>query len=367
MILERYVQREVREKLVWILGLLVLILTSHRFVDYLAEAAAGRIPGYMILQLLLMKMLAIFPRLLPAAVFFAVILALTRLSSDKELLIMTGAGISGAHQLVYVLKFAFVFAIFVFFISNFLSPWAEAQVNQLKIRARQESDLAGISAGRFKEFSGGGRVVYVEDVSSDRQRMEKVFLQIREAGKLGVLASDSARIHLDDATDSRYVLFEQGRRYLGNPGEADYQITAFGAYAVLLDRGRIKADERQPEAVASFELFGSDDPGRIAELQWRASFVIATLLLPLFAVLLNKFTFGDNRYVSLMVGILVYFVYSNLTSISKTLLRREDIPAYVGVWWVHLTLALVMAAMYWLRLGAFRRGKRGGERYPPAQ
>ena len=41
MILESYIQREIRNKLLWLIGLLILILTSHRFVDYLADAASG--------------------------------------------------------------------------------------------------------------------------------------------------------------------------------------------------------------------------------------------------------------------------------------------------------------------------------------
>ena len=367
MILERYLHREVLEKLIWILGLLVLILTSHRFVGFLADAAAGRIPGDLILSMLLMKMLALFPRLLPAAVFLAVILALTRLAGDKELLIMAGAGVSVKQQLFYVFKFSFVFAIFVFFVSNFVSPWAEEQVERLKLRAQRESDIAGISAGRFKEFSRGGRVVYVREVSGDRQQMQNVFLQVREAGRFGVLASESARFHTDTATDSRYVLFENGHRYIGRPGQADFQISDYRAYGVLLEQGHLTADQREPEAIPSFELVGTDEPVRIAELQWRASFVIATLLLPLLAVMLNKFSFGDNRYVSLMTGILVYFVYSNLLSISRTMVRREDLPAYIGVWWVHLLLLLIIVMMYWRKTHAYRRRKRNGQQLLPAQ
>ncbi|MBF8268932.1 MAG: LPS export ABC transporter permease LptF [Gammaproteobacteria bacterium] len=361
MILERYLHREVLEKLIWILGLLVLILTSHRFVDFLADAAAGRIPGDLILSMLLMKMLSLFPRLLPAAVFLAVILALTRLTGDKELLIMTGAGVSVTQQLLYVFKFAFSFAIFVFFVSYFVSPWAEDRVEWLKQRARQESDIAGLSSGRFKEFSSGGRVVYVQELSPDRQQMHNVFLQVREASRFGVLSSASARFHRDHATDSRYVLFENGHRYLGKPGQANYQITDYRTYAVLMEKGSITAEKRRPESIPSFELFSSDEPARIAEMQWRTSFIIATLLLPLFAVLMNKFSFGDNRYVSLMVGILVYFVYSNLINISKTLLRREDIPAWIGIWWVHLLMALIIAVVYWLQVSVHRRGRRGGQ------
>ena len=358
MILERYIHREVLEKLLWLTGLLVLIITSHRFVDYLADAAAGRIPGDLILKMLLMKVLALFPRLLPAAIFFAVILALTRLSSDKELLIMSGAGVSGFHQLVYVFKFSFTFAIFVFFVSNFISPWAEERVEQLKIQARQESDIAGISAGRFKEFSRGNRVVYVQGLSENRQVMNNVFLQIREESRFGVLSSNSARFHQDDNTGSRYVMFENGHRYLGKPGMVDYQITDFRIYAVLLDQSSSIADKRKPESIHSFDLFASDDPGWIAELQWRASFVIATLLLPLFAVLLNKLPFGDNRYVLMIIGILTYFIYSNLISISKTLLMREELPPYIGIWWVHVLMLLVISVLFRRLFSIHSRGRR---------
>ena len=52
MILESYIQREIRNKLLWLIGLLILILTSHRFVDYLADAASGKIPGYLIMHML---------------------------------------------------------------------------------------------------------------------------------------------------------------------------------------------------------------------------------------------------------------------------------------------------------------------------
>ena len=364
MILERYIHREVLQKLLWITGLLILILTSHRFVDYLADAAAGKIPGDLILRMLFMKMLAISPRILPISIFLAVILAFTRLTSDKEMVIMAGAGISNAHQFIYVFKFAFMFAIFVFLVSNFISPWSEAEVNRLKIIARQESDIAGISAGRFKEFSQGGRVVYVENISDDKKTMENIFLQVRENDRFGILYSDFAQINYDENSSSRYVVFENGHRYLGRPGRLDLQKTDYRKYAVLLDRGEDITSETKPETVSSMELARSEDLNLVAEFQWRISFVIATILLPLFAVILSKLSFGNNRYVSIIIGILVYFIYSNLTSISKTMLARGDLPEYIGIWWVHLSLILIMLIILVLHLTIHRRRRIGKLRTP---
>ena len=69
MILRRYIHREIAEKLGWIIGLLLLIIMSNRFVRYLADAAAGTFPADLVFQALMMKMLTTLPKLMPIAVF----------------------------------------------------------------------------------------------------------------------------------------------------------------------------------------------------------------------------------------------------------------------------------------------------------
>ena len=110
MILERYIHREILSKLGWIMAFLVLILTSDRFVDYLSDAAAGNLPNDLILRILLMKMLTMLPQLLPIALFLGVIIALSRLSMDRELMIVSGAGVRERFKLLSILKFSSIFS-----------------------------------------------------------------------------------------------------------------------------------------------------------------------------------------------------------------------------------------------------------------
>src|SRR5690606_15753910 len=90
MILERYIRREIVEKIGWTAGLLILVLASNRFVEYLADAAAGKLPAGLIAQMLAMKLTAMLPRLLPVALFLAVMLALSRMARDRELVAVMG-------------------------------------------------------------------------------------------------------------------------------------------------------------------------------------------------------------------------------------------------------------------------------------
>lgn len=356
MILERYIHREILEKILWIAVILILILASHRFVEYLADAAAGKLPGYLIAELLLMKLLAMLPRLLPIAVFLAVMLALSRLARDRELTIVSGAGMSEGFQLLTVTRFALLYAALVGATSFYLAPWAERQVEELKRRARVESDVSGIAAGQFREFSDGDRVVYVRGISGDKSQMQDVFLQVRQGGQLGVLRSASARYELAERTASRYVVFRDGRRYVGTPGTRNFQITEYRHYAVLLEQGAGGGASVVLEAQPTAALLRSDQPRHQAELQWRLSYVLAALLLPLLAVAMNRFNFSGHRYTPVFVGVFVYFIYSNLLGISRTLLRRDEIPALLGLWWVHA--GMILAILVILRFPYIRRRLR---------
>ncbi|MBI2993944.1 MAG: LPS export ABC transporter permease LptF [Gammaproteobacteria bacterium] len=342
MILERYIHREILEKIGWIIGLLFLILVSNRFVGYLADAAAGTLPAGLILQMLSAKMLATMPRMLPIAVFLAVMLALSRMNRDRELTIMSGSGMSEMFQFMAVSRFTAVFAIFVAIAGFYLAPLGERQVQELKARAKTESDLSGITAGQFREFNEGERVVYIQRISEDRESMEEVFLQVRQQERLGVLASESARYVVDPRSSLRYALFENGRRYVGKPGSLDYQITEYRRYGILLDYTAPASGYEDLESLPTSKLLQSSQPGHRAELQWRLSYIIAALLLPLLGVAMNRFALSEHRYTPVFVAVFVYFIYSNLLGISKTLLKRDQIPAFVGLWWVHACLLLVI-------------------------
>ncbi|MFT5131946.1 MAG: lipopolysaccharide export system permease protein [Gammaproteobacteria bacterium] len=365
MILERYIYREILEKLLWIMGLLLLILASNRFVGFLSDAAEGDLPGELVLQMLSMKMLSTLPNLLPISLFISVTLAMSRLAQDRELTIISGTGLGAGFQFKTVFKFALIYSLVVFICSFVISPWAEKGVGGLKGRAEQESDISGIGAGQFKEFSKGDRIVYVEKMSADAEAMENVFLQVRQHQDLGVLRSRTARYEFSEHTGSRYIAFEKGHRYLGKPGMLDYQITRYRTYAVLIEQSEEAKAIVRLEAVPSLRLIGSKNPQYKAELQWRMSYIFATLLLPLLAVALTGLSFRETRYVPLFIAIMVYFIYSNLLGISKTLIKRDDLSAMIGMWWVHLLLILTIVAIFkYPRISYWRHRKIRQQRIP---
>ncbi|TAJ92500.1 MAG: LPS export ABC transporter permease LptF [Gammaproteobacteria bacterium] len=358
MILEQYLQREILEKLIWIIVLLTLILTSHRFVDYLEDAAAGRLPGELLLSVLTTKMLAVIPRLLPVAVFLSVILALTRLSGDREIVIMRVAGLGIGFKIRSVCKISLIYAAVVAIMAFGVSPWAENEVQQLRLRAQRESDISGITPGRFKEFSDGDRVVYVDEMTADAQTMQGVFLQVRDSGRVSLLTSNAASFKVEQQSGSRYIVFANGRRYLLPREGGGYQITSYRRYGQLIDAGNVGAASRRLEGAPTLELLRGAGPEHSAELQWRLAYVIASLLLPLLGIIITRFSFGANRYLALLIAVSIYFIYSNLLSISRTLTIQEALPPWLGLSGVHLGLAVLMLVLYRQQQKAFRGAAR---------
>lgn len=338
MILRRYIHREIVEKLGWIIGLLLLIITSNRFIRYLADAAAGTFPTDLVFQAVLMKMLTTLPKLMPIAVFLAVILGLSRLARDKELTAVSVSAGSRRVELISVLQFSLLFSVIVFAASFYISPWAAQNTEELRARAELEAETAGIAAGKFNELSKGEQVLYIERSSSDGNRMENVFLQAKHGMRTSVINSSSASYRRIDSSGNKFILFEDGRRYTGVSDSLDYRITRYKTYAVLVEQDHETSEYVKLESLPTSTLLGSGSPKHEAELQWRLSFVISSLLLPVLAVALSRYSFSEQKYLSAFIAALVYVIYSNFLGISKTLLKRDEIPGFIGLWWVHLAL-----------------------------
>lgn len=345
MILRRYLYREVLIAFGGVFVLLTMIFVSRMLVEYLKDAASGTLAADAILKLLGLLVLTSLVLLIPLCLFMGIIFALGRMQRDGELIAMHAGGLGAAYLQKSMLRLIAVFTIVVTALAFFANPWATRLLKEVQAKAEQESDITGIAAGRFKEFSEGDRVLFAKELSPNKQEMRDVFLQSREKGKLGVLAADSAGMATEEGTGNRFVVFSAGRRYVGVPGQADYQITQYQKLGVRIDRGQKDFATDSTRALPNSDLWGSNKPLYEAELQWRFSFPITTALLGLFGVTLARTASRHNRYGVVVIAILVYATYNNTQGIARSMLKKGEVPGYVGMWWVHLLMLLIWLAI----------------------
>ncbi|PKL97289.1 MAG: hypothetical protein CVV17_12350, partial [Gammaproteobacteria bacterium HGW-Gammaproteobacteria-7] len=107
----------------------------------------------------------------------------------------------------------------------------------------------------------------------------------------------------------------------------------------------------RPKMRPTVELFGSPDPNERAELQWRLSTPVSTLLLALLAIPLSRSKPRAGRYGKLLLALGLYVLYFNLLGMARTWVEQQTLAS---IWWVPGLLAgiTVAALTPWRRLRA---------------
>lgn len=95
------------------------------------------------------------------------------------------------------------------------------------------------------------------------------------------------------------------------------------------------------DAIPTAKLWSATDPDMHAEFHWRLAAPIMVFVLALLAVPLSRLRPRQGRYARIWLAIVVYFIYFSLASAAKVWLAKGTVPAVLGLWWVHLLVALL--------------------------
>lgn len=344
-IIERYLIRETLQNFAAVIAILVLIYLSNRFVRYLADAASGELDSAVIFELLALKMTANVVVLLPLALYVGVLLALGRLYRDSEIIALAagGVGIMRVARAMGVMGLGFALIVGLF--SLVIAPMAAHKADQLTERARNDSDVTGLYPGRFKDFGGGEHIIYVRDISPDRSEMTSVFVQMRSPTGLDIVFAEAGRQFLETRTGDRFMVLTNGYRYEGKPGQADFTRHEFEKHGVRIKKKAADAAARKLESMSAGQLLAAGGVAHYAELQWRVSMPIATVLLVVLAVPLARASPRAGKFGKVFAGILIYFIYSNVLSISYKAVERGELHPLIGVWPAHLLMLAIVAFM----------------------
>ena len=358
-ILHRYLLREIGITFLGVTGLLLVIFLSGTLVRILVETLQGDYPATIMFALLGLKGASSLMLVVPIALFISVLLALGRLYHDSEMAAMLACGIGPDQIMRSVTRVAMIVTVVVTWLALFFSPWAEEMSHRLLDEAASRPQIEGINPGRFNILGDGKYLIYVESMAEDRSSLSQLFAHaILQNQEYLVTASGAREVH-DPKSGERYLVLENGFRYEGKPGQSEFNVVEFREHGLLLQERAIVPSKRRSNAVSTLTLLTSGVPADQAELQWRISVPISTLLLALLAVPLSRTAPREGRYGRLVVGILLYIVYNNLISVARSALSKGDIPFWVGTWWVHLLLLAMLIGFLWSQRRL--RGPRGNK------
>ena len=204
-----------------------------------------------------------------------------------------------------------------------------------------------------------GRVFFVEGVSGDAGQVQNVFVTTMQHGRLGVMVSRRG-FEETAANGDRFIVLADGRRYEGNPGEAEYRVMEFKRYAVRIETREAKAGQIPARALSTQTLLAHPHQGNLAELLWRIGLPLAALNLALLAIPLSFVNPRASRSINLVFALLTYMVYSNTVSIVQAWVSQGKLSFHIGWWAVHLAMLVLLLVLFYRRMRAgasFRRAR----------
>lgn len=354
MIVFRYLSREVLLTLSAVSAVLLVIIMSGRFIKYLAQAAAGLLDPGVLLQIMGFRIPGFLQLILPLGLFLGFLLAYGRLYLDSEMTVLTATGMSQNRLVLYSLAPALLVALLVAWLSMSLAPKGVDRVALLLTQQDAMTEFDTLVPGRFQALKDGSRVTYTKDLTEDRSQLQDVFMSEKRFAADGrtekgisILVAEGGRQEVRE-DGSRYLILENGYRFDGEPGLADYRIIKYDVYGVLLPQPEVAAEASEREAIPTLQLFGSNDPKMQAELQWRLSLPILVFVVTLIAVPLSRVNPRQGRFLKLLPAVFLYMAYLGLLIAARGWLDKGRISPWLGLWWVHLIfLAIGLGLINW--------------------
>jgi lipopolysaccharide export system permease protein len=342
-------------------AIVLVISMGWRFSGYLNEAANGTLSKDVLFYLIVFRIPRFLELIIPVSFFLSIMLVYGRMYVDSEMVVLESCGLSPLRLAGITLSLSLVVMFLAGGVTLWLKPISEGSVEELFAGQRNLTEFDTLAPGRFQKLRSGKRVTYVEDFT-DEGKLSKVFInEYKESNFYGpkdvnTVVSETGETQVDE-NGNRFLVLNDGYRYSGAPGQKSYQVVRYEEYGQRIEKE--VAEKRRPRN-SSFdmaELMASSEPKDVAEWQWRVSMIIMIPIIALMALPLSKVNPRQGRFTRLVPGMILCFLYVIALSSVRSSLGRGNLPADVGIWWVHGIFVVVIGFLYrldWLSATALR-------------
>lgn len=368
MIIFRYLSKEVLATLLATTLILLIIFISNQFVHYLSDAADGKVTTQAVMKVMSLQVPLLLGYLLPLSLFLGLLLTLGRLCVDHEMVVLFSCGVSRAQLIAMVMTLATLVTGVVAWLMLSVEPKMQYYRAEILTNALATSTMGKIIPGRFQQLGDSGRVFYAAGVGKHHQTMGQVFLAQKlvtgGAERWDVVSADRAD-DMNTAKNGHFILFKNGIRYVGSPGQLKFDIVKFDRYGIRLYMPPENFAARV-EAMPTKQLWHQrrTDRKADAEFQWRIALPLSVLVFALLAVPLSHVNPRKGKFAQMLPAILIYIVYANFMFVGRAWFEKGIINQHLGLWWIDVLLFLLallllfIQSSWWQRLRALNRRRR---------
>jgi lipopolysaccharide export system permease protein len=339
MIFEQALRRELSMTTGAVFLVLVTIMITTLVIRILGFAASGSVNPEDALVLIALATLGYFAVLLTVSLFIAVLIVLVRWYKDSEMIVWFASGLSITNLIGPILRFAIPLIIIIALLAAFVWPWANRESSVISQRFQQRDDVSMVAAGQFKESAKAERVFFIEEIDVDKGEVKNIFVADTRNQKLSVAVAATGYIENAPNGDKSVVLLK-GRRYEGQPTQANFRILEFDEYETKILSKEVTKPPLRDREKNVIELIQETDPNilraNFGELLWRIGLPIMALGLVLIAIPLAYVNPRLGNYTAMFYAVLIYLMYSNLLNLSQNYVAQGRVDFFLGLWPIHV-------------------------------
>jgi lipopolysaccharide export system permease protein len=252
---------------------------------------------------------------------------------------LISAGIGPTQMYRPLMLVGIPITLLLFILLMLVQPMIAQQRAQIEAEVKSQVEVDTLMVGQFNRATKGGGVLFLESENKENHYIENVFYQQHSEGKNNVDLAASTRSYYDE-DGRRYMMMYDGTHYIGKVGTANFKIIKYKDYGIYIDKKQVKAHQSEASKSAS-ELWASSKPEDKAELQWRITVPLATIIVTFMALPLSHTNPRSGRYANLALALILYLIYSNLIGVGYAWIGQETVPLWIGTWWVHIIAIIV--------------------------
>jgi len=294
---------------------------------------------------------------IPMAVLVGILIGLSRMSADGEVIAVRALGVGLEQFLRPVMFFAVLGWAATLWMSLALAPGANRKLAQMEASLKSSQVPYEIQPRVFIE-QFPNLLIYLEDVTGSRSQWKGVFVADttnRDSPKItlaatGILTNDPASgrllVHLDQGTTHEMDAQNPQQYSAVSFSEMDLPI-AVEQPAEAMDARRTPAMLPLGSLVNEARHASNAEARRAAlvELHYRMALPVASLVMALVGIPLGLFTRKGGKAVGVTLTILLVFVYYVLMAFGLSLARQGRIHPAIGLWLANAVFAVVGVLM----------------------
>ncbi|MGN1280785.1 MAG: LptF/LptG family permease, partial [Succinivibrio sp.] len=190
MILYKYIFKDIVKVQTVCFAVLFTVFLCQSVIKLLGKASAGVVPVDIVSELVLYSMPSVGFILLPMTLYIGIIVSLSRMSSDSEMVVMKSIGVSGSS----FMKISLIIALFTSIVTAvnclYLMPEATLKQKELSNSTQNNPMYLPIESGKFTDF--GDYTIYVHSVEgASRQKVLGQIFIIKNVSRVMINNKDT--------------------------------------------------------------------------------------------------------------------------------------------------------------------------------